>query len=201
MLLRITCANTCKYLCLALACPRSPMRGSLFCVSPYNGQSWIFRPSHTILAEALGACSLPISASHCTFLKTWPHLLSLESNEKLFCLWISLLNWVFRYRHYRHPLFLYRHSSSAKIFSRLLPQDLLSLSRTSKQLREILMSKAYQQIWKAARLNVRNDPRFKAGIDFPPLPIDLSEPVYASLIFDNHCMVYIHTPTPPSPAK
>ncbi|KAG7085530.1 hypothetical protein E1B28_003089 [Marasmius oreades] len=64
-----------------------------------------------------------------------------------------------------------------EIFSYLWPREILFLSRTSKALRHILMSKSSALIWRAARNN--------AGL--PPLPPDLSEPQYASLAFDPYC--------------
>ncbi|KAJ3887526.1 hypothetical protein GG344DRAFT_55560, partial [Lentinula edodes] len=68
-----------------------------------------------------------------------------------------------------------------KIFCYLYPRDLLHLSRTSKDLRSILMSKATESIWRISRLNV-------AG-GLPPLPNDLNEPQYAHLMFDSYCHV------------
>ncbi|KAF9267079.1 hypothetical protein L218DRAFT_985136 [Marasmius fiardii PR-910] len=64
-----------------------------------------------------------------------------------------------------------------EIFSHLWPREILYLSRTSKSLRRMLMSRSYASIWRTARNN--------AGL--PPLPQDLSEPQYASLAFDPYC--------------
>ncbi|KIY67642.1 hypothetical protein CYLTODRAFT_352765, partial [Cylindrobasidium torrendii FP15055 ss-10] len=64
------------------------------------------------------------------------------------------------------------------IFSRLEPGDLVSLSRTSKDIRAVLMRKPSEYIWRAARSMVP---------DLPPLPHDMSEPAYASLVFDTFC--------------
>ncbi|KAF8828951.1 hypothetical protein HHX47_DHR3001101 [Lentinula edodes] len=68
-----------------------------------------------------------------------------------------------------------------EIFCHLNPPDILSLARTSKKLREILMSKSSENIWRAARENV------EGGL--PPLPSDLNEPQFAHLIFDLYCHV------------
>ncbi|KAL0576007.1 hypothetical protein V5O48_005974 [Marasmius crinis-equi] len=66
-----------------------------------------------------------------------------------------------------------------EIFMHLWPREIIYLSRTSKALREVLMSRSSTSIWRAARIN--------AGL--PPLPPDLSEPQYASLAFDPYCQV------------
>ncbi|KAJ3771932.1 hypothetical protein FB446DRAFT_704251 [Lentinula raphanica] len=68
-----------------------------------------------------------------------------------------------------------------EILSWLDPRDLLSLARTSKDLREILLSKSSQSIWLTARIN------FEGGL--PALPQDLNEVQFARLIFDVHCHV------------
>ncbi|KAF8211884.1 hypothetical protein K438DRAFT_1928179 [Mycena galopus ATCC 62051] len=66
-----------------------------------------------------------------------------------------------------------------EIFSRLDPPDVLNLARTTKALRNILMSRsARSSIWKSAFLN---DP------DLPGLPEGLNEPQYANLAFSPHC--------------
>ncbi|KAF9259059.1 hypothetical protein L218DRAFT_963925 [Marasmius fiardii PR-910] len=64
-----------------------------------------------------------------------------------------------------------------EIFGYLEPFDLLRLSRTNKDLRQILMSKSSILVWKSARMNV--DLR-------DPIP-SLSEPAFAHLLFDHHC--------------
>ncbi|KAF5330282.1 hypothetical protein D9619_006077 [Psilocybe cf. subviscida] len=66
-----------------------------------------------------------------------------------------------------------------EIFGKLSPGDLLTLSQTSKDLRNILLSKSSASIWKEARGNVPGLP------DCPP---DLSEPQHANLCFMKHCM-------------
>ncbi|KAF8828886.1 hypothetical protein HHX47_DHR3001166 [Lentinula edodes] len=62
------------------------------------------------------------------------------------------------------------------ILCHLDPGDLLRLSRASKGLRNILLSKTSESIWRVAREN------FIPGL--PPLPMDLNEPQYARLFFD-----------------
>lgn len=73
-----------------------------------------------------------------------------------------------------------------QIFGHLDPGDLLHLARTSRDLRDILMSKSSEGIWRAARRNVEG---------LPPLPSDLNEPQYAHLLFEPYCHVSVHTPT------
>ncbi|KAJ7047118.1 hypothetical protein C8F04DRAFT_1062745 [Mycena alexandri] len=65
-----------------------------------------------------------------------------------------------------------------EIFSHLEPPDVLRLSRTTKDLRLLLMSHSAISIWKSAFLN---DP------DLPELPEGLNEPQYANLAFSPHC--------------
>ncbi|KAJ3906890.1 hypothetical protein F5879DRAFT_763267, partial [Lentinula edodes] len=67
-----------------------------------------------------------------------------------------------------------------KILCYLDPRDLLHLSRTSKGLRNILMSKTTESTWRICRLNIDG---------LPPLPSDLNEPQYARLMFDSYCHV------------
>ncbi len=62
----------------------------------------------------------------------------------------------------------------------LHPRDLLNLARTSKSCRELLMSRKYEFLWKAARAGV-------AGL--PDIPPWLSEPAYANLVFFTNCHV------------
>ncbi|KAK1219525.1 hypothetical protein PQX77_017760 [Marasmius sp. AFHP31] len=64
-----------------------------------------------------------------------------------------------------------------EIFVCLEPRDLLRISRTSKDLRNILMSKSSLFIWRTSRKNASvPDP-------FPRM----SEPAFAHLLFDPHC--------------
>ncbi|KAJ4471887.1 hypothetical protein C8J55DRAFT_155516 [Lentinula edodes] len=67
-----------------------------------------------------------------------------------------------------------------EIFGHLDPGDLLHLARTSRDLRDILMSKSSEGIWRAARRNVEG---------LPPLPSDLNEPQYAHLLFEPYCHI------------
>ncbi|KAL0563817.1 hypothetical protein V5O48_018246 [Marasmius crinis-equi] len=64
------------------------------------------------------------------------------------------------------------------IFGYLNPQDLLHLSRTNKDLRNLLLSRSTILVWKEARSNVEG---------LPDIPEDLSEPAYAHLCFDTQC--------------
>ncbi|KAJ3752289.1 hypothetical protein EV360DRAFT_88894 [Lentinula raphanica] len=68
-----------------------------------------------------------------------------------------------------------------EVFARLDPRDLLSLSRTSKRLRYLLMRRSAEIIWRTARLN------FEGGL--PDLPPGLNELQYAHLIFDVYCHI------------
>ncbi|KAF5373096.1 hypothetical protein D9758_001493 [Tetrapyrgos nigripes] len=68
-----------------------------------------------------------------------------------------------------------------EIFSHLEPLDILHLSRTSLDLRNLLTTRSSEHIWKNARLNVE---------DLLPLPPDLNEIQYAHLFFDTSCGVY-----------
>ncbi len=54
------------------------------------------------------------------------------------------------------------------------------MSRTTKTLRTYLMTKENAFIWRRARLGVEG---------LPPMIEDLSEPLYANLLFDKHCHV------------
>ncbi|KAF9069333.1 hypothetical protein BDP27DRAFT_1325714 [Rhodocollybia butyracea] len=62
-----------------------------------------------------------------------------------------------------------------EVFCRAEPGDLLRLSRTSKDIRAILMSRRYAYIWRSARQN----------IGLPPPPDDMNEPQFAHLVFDD----------------
>ncbi|PBL01868.1 hypothetical protein ARMGADRAFT_953994 [Armillaria gallica] len=67
-----------------------------------------------------------------------------------------------------------------EIFSHLDPHDLLHLCRTSKSLRAILLDRSALSVWKSARRNLEN---------LPNIPDGLSEPQYASLLFDKYCQL------------
>ncbi|KAG9008730.1 hypothetical protein FRB95_000410 [Tulasnella sp. JGI-2019a] len=73
----------------------------------------------------------------------------------------------------------------AEIASNLTPFCLLTLSRSSKRLRDILISDSSKPIWRAARASIQ---------DLPDCPQDLSEPQYARLMFEGECYV-CHRPT------
>ena len=68
-----------------------------------------------------------------------------------------------------------------QITSHLDPMDILQLSRVSIQLRRMLHSRSSRHIWIAARRNVSPPP--------PNCPDFLSEPEYAYLLFEVHCVV------------
>lgn len=64
------------------------------------------------------------------------------------------------------------------IAGHLDPHTLLHMSRVSKTFRALLMSKSSRAIW----INSRN------SVELPDLTAeDLSEPAYASLVYDRHC--------------
>ncbi|PCH43514.1 hypothetical protein WOLCODRAFT_138386, partial [Wolfiporia cocos MD-104 SS10] len=65
-----------------------------------------------------------------------------------------------------------------EIFTCLGPKDLLYLTRTSKSLRQLLMTRETISVWKATRANIR---------ELPECPSFLSEPAYANLAFSPHC--------------
>lgn len=68
-----------------------------------------------------------------------------------------------------------------EIFEYLFPSDVLHLARTSKALRNVLMRRSAISIWKAA---FSNHP-----VPSPPCPENLTEPQWASLLFDSYCSV------------
>ncbi|KAF9019849.1 hypothetical protein BDZ89DRAFT_958853, partial [Hymenopellis radicata] len=72
------------------------------------------------------------------------------------------------------------------IFSHVDPLDLLRLSRTTKDLRALLMSKSSIGVWESARLRMEG---------LPPIIEGLNEPQYANLLFDTHCHNCLKTPT------
>ncbi|KIM79606.1 hypothetical protein PILCRDRAFT_549999 [Piloderma croceum F 1598] len=65
-----------------------------------------------------------------------------------------------------------------EIFGHLRPYDILRLSRTTKALRGILMTRSATSVWKDARSNIEG---------LPDCPQDLTEPQYAGLAFDPFC--------------
>ncbi|KAF5324949.1 hypothetical protein D9611_004138 [Ephemerocybe angulata] len=66
-----------------------------------------------------------------------------------------------------------------EIFYFLAPIELLQLARTTKRLRELLMSSSSTVYWKTARQAI--------APEMPPCPEGLSEPQYANLMFSDHC--------------
>ncbi|KAG7096378.1 hypothetical protein E1B28_003822 [Marasmius oreades] len=68
-----------------------------------------------------------------------------------------------------------------EISAYLQPLDLLSLSRTNRDLRTFLTSRSSEIVWRSARAN--------AYLSLPPILEDLDEPSYASLAFDATCYV------------
>ncbi|KAF9525160.1 hypothetical protein CPB83DRAFT_909426 [Crepidotus variabilis] len=66
-----------------------------------------------------------------------------------------------------------------EIFVLVDPADLLSLARTTKSIRSILMDKKTLSLWKTSFRNME--------LSLPECPDDLSEPVYAALAFDKPC--------------
>ncbi|KAF8602604.1 hypothetical protein BDV93DRAFT_443874, partial [Ceratobasidium sp. AG-I] len=66
------------------------------------------------------------------------------------------------------------------IASRLLAEDVLSLARTSKSFRKVLMSRSSTGVWRAAISNVKG---------LPPCPSAVSEPRYTAFVFTLPCTV------------
>lgn len=66
-----------------------------------------------------------------------------------------------------------------EVICQCTPQDLLSLARTNKMFRDLLMVRSAAPLWRAAR----------ETIGMPDCPEYLSEPAFASLAFDNYCRV------------
>ncbi|KDR86106.1 hypothetical protein GALMADRAFT_235341 [Galerina marginata CBS 339.88] len=65
-----------------------------------------------------------------------------------------------------------------EIFSHLHPSELLHLSRTTKDMRSLVLHRSASYIWRAVLSNVPA---------LPVCPEDVSLPVWASLIFDSFC--------------
>ena len=59
------------------------------------------------------------------------------------------------------------------------PADLLSLSRTCKDVRSYILQKSWKDVWSSAEQ--------VAGM--PACPPDLTHPQYASLLYDRYCTV------------
>ncbi|CAE6483958.1 unnamed protein product [Rhizoctonia solani] len=64
------------------------------------------------------------------------------------------------------------------IASYFQPQDVLTLSRVNSFLRQMLMSRDSEPIWRSARLNL---------VGLPPCPKEIPEPTYAALLFSKIC--------------
>lgn len=58
--------------------------------------------------------------------------------------------------------------------------DVLSLSRTTRDLRKILLQRHARGVWRSSLVGIRG---------LPACPPDLNEIQYASLAFDNFCTV------------
>ncbi|TFK88784.1 hypothetical protein K466DRAFT_56794 [Polyporus arcularius HHB13444] len=69
----------------------------------------------------------------------------------------------------------------SQIACHLEPLDILQLSRTSKALRRLLLSRTSRHIWITARKRI-------APRALPDAPAGLSEPLYAALVFQPTCM-------------
>ncbi|KAJ7459070.1 hypothetical protein B0H11DRAFT_178141 [Mycena galericulata] len=67
-----------------------------------------------------------------------------------------------------------------EIFGNLQPLDVLRLSRTSKEFRDLLMRRSSITIWKSSLNNVPG---------LPPCPQWMTEPQWVSLVFDPTCQV------------
>ena len=72
-------------------------------------------------------------------------------------------------------------TNNRQIVSNLHPLDLLHLARVSKHFRQTFMVKSARNLWAAARQNVPED--------LPAPPDYLSEPQYASILFEHFCFV------------
>jgi len=80
---------------------------------------------------------------------------------------------------------LFKCSTSCQVVSYLDPEDLLKLCRLSKRSRALFLSKNCTAVWRDVLARV---------VDLPKCPRDLTEPQYASLVFDKFCMVSIPSP-------
>ena len=67
-----------------------------------------------------------------------------------------------------------------QIFYHLRPLDILQLSRTTQEFRQILIHESSKFVWKAARLNVNDLPN--------PFP-GMNEIEFINLAFSTHCHV------------
>lgn len=82
-----------------------------------------------------------------------------------------------------------RSSHFFKVFGHLGPGDLLNMARTTKGLRGLLMDQSVQWLWDRSFSNIP---------ELPPKPEDLTEPLYADLLFGRTCHVsrywYLYLP-------
>ncbi|KAI0783630.1 hypothetical protein C8Q75DRAFT_428862 [Abortiporus biennis] len=67
-----------------------------------------------------------------------------------------------------------------EIFGNMHPQDLMNLSRTTKDFRALLIHKSSARFWKAA---------FENALDLPPCYPNMNELAFANLLFSTHCHV------------
>ncbi|KAG9075611.1 hypothetical protein FS749_012713 [Ceratobasidium sp. UAMH 11750] len=71
-----------------------------------------------------------------------------------------------------------------EIFTEILcwsyPGDFLSLARTNKSFRDVLMRRSSRFIWRRAESNL-------ASMGLPPCPPHMDEPAYATLLFTKNC--------------
>ncbi|KAF9461968.1 hypothetical protein BDZ94DRAFT_1220801 [Collybia nuda] len=65
-----------------------------------------------------------------------------------------------------------------EIFGHLLPQDILHLSRLTKEFRNLILAKSARPIWKDAFANIP---------ELPMCPQEMSLPAWADLVFGSHC--------------
>lgn len=70
--------------------------------------------------------------------------------------------------------------NACQIFCHLMPLDILRLSRTTKEFRQLLLHRSSTVIWKAALGNIPK---------LPACPGDVSLPFWTHLVFDSHCQV------------
>ncbi|KAI1789087.1 hypothetical protein LXA43DRAFT_1096656 [Ganoderma leucocontextum] len=67
-----------------------------------------------------------------------------------------------------------------EVAGHLHPLDMLNLARTSKSFRSVLLAKSSRSAWIASLTSVDT---------LPSCPHNMSEPLYAALLFDHHCFL------------
>lgn len=77
-------------------------------------------------------------------------------------------------------MFVLNSYSHTQIASHSHPLDLLHISRTSKQLRSVILSRKSRFVWTASLASVEG---------LPPCPEGMSESAYSALLFDRVCNV------------